>query len=107
MTVLNFKNLKKSRLLCPEHKSVHWILDELRKFSRHGALVVDIFRGKVATAKVCLITLQHRCFVGCGTDQDCFKGSGVGLVETYAALYVVISVVIRVQLFEQGHFSIS
>lgn len=58
--------------------------DIVEKFFKPGKLVVDLFSGKFATAKMCLDLPRHRRFLCCEADTECFAASTEELVETYA-----------------------
>lgn len=46
--------------------------DLVDKFSNPGELLVDLFPGTFAAAKVCLEALRHCRFVGCESYSECF-----------------------------------
>lgn len=54
------------------------------KLSKRGKLVVDMFFGILATVEACLELLQHRDFLSCKVDAECFPESEEVLAETYA-----------------------
>lgn len=58
--------------------------DLIRKFSKPGEQVVDLFFGMFRAASVCLKLLQYRRFVGCKTYSECFASGTEAQVETYA-----------------------
>lgn len=77
-------NLRKISLLRFAHDSVLSTKHFGHKFSRPGPLVPGGFDGTFETSRACSMTLQHLCFVGCETDDDCFEESDRGLVKIYS-----------------------
>lgn len=70
-------------LLRPEQKSIDWMMDLVSKFTKPGELVVDNCTGTSATAKPCMLLPQHRRFVGCAKDSDCFQEVLPSVVEVF------------------------
>lgn len=71
--VVDWHNLKKTRLFCPEQKGTHWMKDLDCKFSRSGVLIVDVLEETFTTVRACLRTSQHHPFVRSEIDKNYSK----------------------------------
>lgn len=62
-----------SVMLRPEQKPLPLIQELVCRFSQPGDIVVDFFGGTFTTAIACFTLSDHRVFVGCELDKECFK----------------------------------
>lgn len=60
------------------------LIDILVMFSSPGELVLDTSGGTSATAKACMLLLQHRCLEGCTRGVDSKQKYFLSLVEVFA-----------------------
>lgn len=72
----------------PEQKSIELMKDLLVKFSSPAEVVLDTCAGTFATAKVCMLLPEHRRFVGCEKDGECFSRSLGSVVEVYGKQFL-------------------
>lgn len=76
-------------------KSVAWIEDLMAKFSDPRDLVMDPFSGTISKAKTCLSLRNHRWFISCDTDSECFD----------AALPILLQVFVKQVQHEQSYIT--
>lgn len=74
----------KKLMLRPEQKADIWLMDLVAKFSPVGGRVVDLFAGTYSVARACMKLPQHRQYIGCDIDENCFGYAEESLVETFA-----------------------
>lgn len=77
---------KKALLLRPEQKPVALLMELVSRFSNPGDIVVDLFAGTFSTAIACFRVPQHRLFVGCESDEHCFKAARAHVLREFAAV---------------------
>lgn len=74
----------KSFRMRPEQKSQALLLELISRFSKPGALVMDMFAGTFSTAIACLSLPNHRKFVGCEIRDDVFLEARDRVIEQFA-----------------------
>ena len=76
--------LRSATKLRAEQKPILLLQELISRFSQPGDVVVDFFAGTFSTAAACLTLPNHRRFVGCEKDNDCFKQAQGKLVNRFA-----------------------
>lgn len=68
----------------PKRKSVSWMKNLLRKFSRAEDEMIKIFAGTSSTAKALMLLDQHRRFVKFNLDSDVVTAADTCLLVAFA-----------------------
>ncbi len=77
-------NSGRQGLVRPEQKALPLLQELVSRFSQPGDLVVDFFAGSFSTAVACFSVPQHRIFVGCEVEEDCYQLAKKHVVNTFA-----------------------
>lgn len=67
----------------PEQKSVLWMKDLIRRFTKRGDWVMDYCAVTCPTAKAFLLLGEHRKFVSCHSDSELIHAAEPDLLLTF------------------------
>ena len=72
----------------PEQKSVKLFMELIKRYSRGGDVVVDLFGGTFTTAAACASLTDYRRFYGCDNDDFCVRVGRIRTLNAFVVSYV-------------------
>lgn len=85
VTYFNYES-KEWRPIRFEQKPIALLKELICRFSQPGDIVIDLFAGTFSTAIACFQLKDHRRFIGCEKDHDCFDVSRDNVVRRFSEM---------------------
>lgn len=71
-----------------EQKSIALMKELVCRFTQPGDIVLDLFGGTFSTGIACFQIDQHRRFIGCEKERDCFEISRDNVVRRFSEMLI-------------------